>query len=114
VYALSYHRPVIVHLRKRSASRHALLALILLFVQTGAILHGYSHQDSARRDATASTEQCLYCKAAAPLLGTAGAPTVLALLLFVALPLLLQTLAAPLAPAFRHPAFRSRAPPQLL
>jgi hypothetical protein len=102
-----------MHPRKRSAPRLALLALLLLVTQTAALLHGYSHRDLVRRDGAVTTDQCLYCKAAAPLLGTAGAPVPLGLLLTVALVLLTRSLTAPVAPAFRrHPAFRSRAPPR--
>jgi hypothetical protein len=90
-----------------------LLALILLVVQTGAILHAYGHRELARQDGTAGTEQCLYCKASAPLLGAAAAPALFAVLLPILLRLCTPVL-APAAPAvFRHPAFRSRAPPAL-
>jgi hypothetical protein len=103
---------VSVHPRNRLALPYALLALILLVVQTGALLHGYSHQDPGRRDGAAGAEQCLYCKAAAPLLGAAGTPAPLTLLLTVALVLLVQWPLPPRLPAFQHPAFRSRAPPR--
>jgi hypothetical protein len=92
--------------------RLLLLAVALLVVQTGAILHAYGHRDLARQEGAAGSEQCLYCKASAPLLGAVGAPTPLSLLLPLATLLLVPFASAPLPRAFRHPAFRSRAPPQ--
>jgi hypothetical protein len=101
-----------VHSHHRSVYRLALLALILLVVQTGAILHTYSHGHPARSDGTAGTEQCLYCKAAAPLLGAGASPASLLLLLVVLQLLVVVPLAVTCTATFRHPAFRSRAPPQ--
>jgi hypothetical protein len=95
--------------------RHWALALILLISQTGAMLHLYSHLQSGSLDAAAGTEQCLYCKAAAPLLGAANGAVPAIMLVSVALLLLLTVAlkAGPL-PAFAHPAYRSRAPPRLI
>lgn len=88
-----------------------LLAAVMLCVQLGAFLHAYGHRDVERTGGMPATEQCLYCKASVPLLGAAAAPSLLAILLPILLLLRVAHRAALAPVGFRHPAFRSRAPP---
>ena len=99
-------------LRSTRQLRLALLALVLLLAQTGALMHAYSHDAAgAHRQGGVSTEQCGYCLAAAPLLGGGGHSQSLALAEFLGLMICVLSVAQIVVFRFQHPAFRSRAPP---
>ena len=98
-------------LRSTRQWRLALLALVLLLAQTGALMHAYSHDAAgAHRQGEVSTKQCGYCLAAAPLLG-GGHSQSLTLAEFLALMICVLSVAQIVVFLFQHPAFRSRAPP---
>jgi hypothetical protein len=104
-----------VLLRKRRRSIVHLLSLVLLFAQLGMQAHAYSHLKSDPDGLPGTTTQlCGQCASSAPLLTMASGS------LCIRVPHLAQAQSA--APAsidssvhrLPHPAFRSRAPPQLL
>jgi hypothetical protein len=106
---------VSVLLRKRRRSIVHLLSLVLLIAQLGMQAHAYSHLKSDPDGLPGTTTQlCGQCASSAPLLTMASGS------LCIRVPHLAQ--AQSTAPAsidssvhrLPHPAFRSRAPPQLL
>ena len=106
---------VSVLLRKRRRSIVHLLSLVLLFAQLGMQAHAYSHLKSDPDGVPGTTTQlCGQCASSAPLLTMASGS------LCIRVPHLTQAQGS--APAtidstvhrLPHPAFRSRAPPQLL
>jgi hypothetical protein len=105
----------LVLLRKRRRSIVHLLSLVLLFAQLGMQAHAYSHLKSDADGLPGTTTQfCGQCASSAPLLTMASGS------LCIRVPHLAQAEGS--APAsidssvhrLPHPAFRSRAPPQLL
>ncbi|HKQ11999.1 MAG TPA: hypothetical protein VJT80_01110 [Steroidobacteraceae bacterium] len=104
-----------VLLRKRRRSIVHLLSLVLLIAQLGMQAHAYSHLKSDSDGVPGSpTQLCGQCASSAPLLTMASGS------LCIRVPHV--THAEGIAPAsidssvhrLPHPAFRSRAPPQLL
>ena len=101
-------------MRSTRRFRLALLALVLLLAQTGALVHSYSHDAAGTQHRGAlSNERCGLCLAATPLLGgNAGLSQWLALADFLALVICVLSVRQIFAFRFQHPAFRSRAPPR--
>lgn len=87
-----------------------LLALALVFAQTGAVVHAYSHL-RAPSEPVRSTQSCADCLAYSPLLTTAGATSHC----FALMPVQPgASYRSPVAPVVGHStsyAFHARAPP---
>jgi hypothetical protein len=101
---------------RRPASRLGLLlALGLLFAQTGALVHACSHLRAAgeQQGAPASSSMCGDCLSFAPLLTAAGTTGHAAPVVTPETGTRYRMLTALLVGQPRHSAFRSRAPPSL-
>jgi hypothetical protein len=98
---------------QRARALGLLLVVTLVFAQTGALLHEYSHL-RASGDATLPGQTCADCLAFSPLLTTAGAAHGLPLVLpaDVSAPLCHRSVPSP----WRAPrtAFLARGPPSLV
>ena len=100
-------------MRSTRQFRLALLALVLLLTQTGALVHAHSHDAAGTQHrGVISTERCGLCLAATPLLGGSGLAQLLAVADFLPLVICVLSVAQIFAFRFQHPAFRSRAPPR--
>jgi hypothetical protein len=101
---------------RRPASRLGLLlALGLLFAQTGALVHACSHLRAAgeRQGAPAPSSMCGDCLSFAPLLAAAGGTGPAPPAVVPESGTRYRMLTALLVGQARHRAFRSRAPPSL-
>jgi len=90
-----------------------LLVVALVFAQTGALLHQYSHLH-ASGDATLPGQTCVECLAFAPLLTTAGAAQGLPLVLPADVSTRVCDQRAPLPRRAAQTAFLARGPPSLV
>jgi len=98
--------------RRYAAKLGMLLALALLFTQTGAVVHGYSHL-SAPSTPVRSGELCGDCLLFAPLLSAAGGTSHSFVLARVRTGPLYHPPVAPRVGQSAQHAFRARAPPIL-
>ncbi len=100
--------------RRQAARLGVLLALALLVVQTGAVMHQYSHLSASgesRGFPATSSQSCPACLAYAPVLGAAGGTSHLPTLARAQIGTPYRTLVAPLVGYSPQHAFLSRAPP---
>jgi len=98
---------------RRGAGRLGLLlVLALLFAQTGALLHQYSHLRSPG-DPPASGQSCTDCLSFSPLLATAGGSTDLLPIARVQSGVRYRSPSVPSASRSSYNAFLPRGPPSL-
>ena len=90
-----------------------LLVVALVFAQTGALLHQYSHL-RASGDATTPGQTCVECLTFSPLLATAGAAHSPPLVLQAAVSTRVCDQGAPLPRRASQTAFLARGPPSLV
>ncbi|MGH8140425.1 MAG: hypothetical protein ACREVV_19800 [Steroidobacteraceae bacterium] len=102
--------------RRHVARLGMLLALALVFAQTGAVMHGYSHlKVSGKSSGTPATssQSCPDCLSFAPLLAAAGGTSHSLTVARAQIETTYRTLVAPLVGQSPQHAFLSRAPPFL-
>lgn len=101
---------------RRAALAGALLALALVFAQTGAMLHGCSHLRASDEHLSApggASQTCADCLSFAPLLAAAGGRSH-SLPVIAPITTTYRTLVAPLVGLSPRHAFLSRGPPALV
>ena len=91
-----------------------ILSLALLIGQMGAAAHAYSHLADDPQGLPETTQGCRTCHSFAPLLSTVGGPQSVLLVSPCVAESFVPADATPISFNPHYPAFRSRAPPELL
>jgi hypothetical protein len=102
--------------RRKAARLGVFLALALLFAQTGAVMHEYSHLSASgesRGVPATSSQSCPACQSYAPVLAAAGGTSHSQAFARAQIGTTYRTLVAPLVGYSPQHAFLSRAPPLL-
>ena len=99
---------------RRSSLIARVLSLALLIGQMGAAAHAYSHVADDPQGLPETTQGCRSCHSFAPLLSAIGGDPSVLLVAPRATDDFFPVSAAQVPASPHHPAFRSRAPPELL